>query len=483
MTLAAKHMDPVVGIDMHMVQPPPPAPPVMLPVPFVGYLIDPADYAGGCTIHVNGLPRARAGTPGMGCPPHVPPGGMFVKPPTNECEMYQGSSTVVFDGDAASAMGHQVLGCHDVGMVAPVRGWKQAVAKSLMMGSCSVVPISSSPVMINGTPAITVNASSTSDVLDKPKSPLGTVSIEVINAFGDPYANQAFELRLPNGDVEQGSLDQRGTTTICDVPSGHVILFLEGAMLPLVPARFPPLADPASTTARPGPVNTVDGSAIAHIVQPGETLRSIALRYGIADLLRLRHNPANGDLLEARPNPNILLPGDVVNITQPEHPAIQYRNTGTPLRTPGNHVVFLEPRQILLVDFRSTGPFDWSHAPWAPRYDQSISGGNLDAEGILAAAIPMHKTRLELEISPRFPNGTPAKLFFTLRLGHLDPPTDQTGAVARLRALGYLHGSSPTTRESYARALKKFQADYDDLEVSGTLDEATATKLVQKYRS
>lgn len=96
---AAKHMDPVVGVDMHMVQPPPPAPPVMLPVPFAGYLLDPADY-GSCKVMINGLPRARAGTPGMGCPPHIPPGGMFVKPPTNECEMYQGSSTVVIEGDA-----------------------------------------------------------------------------------------------------------------------------------------------------------------------------------------------------------------------------------------------------------------------------------------------------------------------------------------------------------------------------------------------
>ena len=33
MASAAKHLDPIVGLDMHRVQPPPPAPPVMMPIP------------------------------------------------------------------------------------------------------------------------------------------------------------------------------------------------------------------------------------------------------------------------------------------------------------------------------------------------------------------------------------------------------------------------------------------------------------------
>src|SRR5262245_15627048 len=61
---AAKHFDPVLGIDIHIIQPPGPVPPVPIPHPFVGFIIDPIDYAPilGATVMVNGLPRAQAGS-------------------------------------------------------------------------------------------------------------------------------------------------------------------------------------------------------------------------------------------------------------------------------------------------------------------------------------------------------------------------------------------------------------------------------------
>jgi hypothetical protein len=53
---AAKHFDPVLGVDIHMIQPPGPVPPVPIPHPFVGFLIDPMDYVPivGATVKVNG---------------------------------------------------------------------------------------------------------------------------------------------------------------------------------------------------------------------------------------------------------------------------------------------------------------------------------------------------------------------------------------------------------------------------------------------
>jgi|GEM_PF-4617894 len=44
------------------------------------------------------MPRAVAGTEGKAIPPHIPIGGMFVPPlPSNECEMFMGSATVLFE--------------------------------------------------------------------------------------------------------------------------------------------------------------------------------------------------------------------------------------------------------------------------------------------------------------------------------------------------------------------------------------------------
>ena len=60
MMLAAKHFDPVLGIDIHLIQTPASA---ILPIPhpFIGFLFDPFDYVPkiGATVRVNGIPRGR----------------------------------------------------------------------------------------------------------------------------------------------------------------------------------------------------------------------------------------------------------------------------------------------------------------------------------------------------------------------------------------------------------------------------------------
>ncbi|MFY0573455.1 PAAR domain-containing protein [Cystobacter fuscus] len=101
---AAKHFDPLLGIDIHLIQPPGGVPPVPIPHPHIGMVFDPMDYVPilGATVLVGGVPRAQAGTSGIALPPHIPMGGVFIKPPANESEVFMGSSTVSVDGDAFS---------------------------------------------------------------------------------------------------------------------------------------------------------------------------------------------------------------------------------------------------------------------------------------------------------------------------------------------------------------------------------------------
>ncbi len=123
MTIAAKHFDPVVGIDIHIVQPPGTVPPVPIPHPFVGVVLDPFDYLPifGATVLVNGLPRGQAGSAVVPLVPHVPIGGVFVKPPGNEGELLMGSSTVVAEGEPFSYLGLPALSCSDIGVPPPPR--------------------------------------------------------------------------------------------------------------------------------------------------------------------------------------------------------------------------------------------------------------------------------------------------------------------------------------------------------------------------
>ncbi len=160
---AAKMTDPVLGIDVHIIQPPGPVPPIPVPHPFIGMLFDPMDLVPfiGATIYVNGMPRAIAGTSGKGLPPHIPIGGVFVKPPSNECEMFMGSATVALDGDAASYMALPALSCNDIGMPPPPRTnpKKKTKMKSLALPSSVVLPIPAGlPVLIGGPPTISLMA-------------------------------------------------------------------------------------------------------------------------------------------------------------------------------------------------------------------------------------------------------------------------------------------------------------------------------------
>ncbi|MBD3297629.1 MAG: hypothetical protein GF341_03160, partial [candidate division Zixibacteria bacterium] len=156
---AAKHFDPIMGIDIHIIQPPGPVPPVPVPHPFVGFVIDPMDYAPviGATVLINGIPRAIAGTAGKGVPPHIPIGGVFVKPPTNEAEIFMGSMTVEVDGDAMSHLLHPALSCHDVGMIPPPRK-KPSKVKSMVLPTSMVMVIPGPPVLIGGPPTISLMA-------------------------------------------------------------------------------------------------------------------------------------------------------------------------------------------------------------------------------------------------------------------------------------------------------------------------------------
>lgn len=156
---AAKMMDPVMGVDVHLIQPPGPVPPLPVPHPFIGMLYDPMELAPfiGATVFVNGMPKATAGSEGKAVPPHIPIGGVFVPPPPgNECEMFMGSATVLFEGEPASYTALPALSCQSIGVPAPPRAKKKP--KPIMKLPLSVVvPIPAGPpVLIGGPPTISL---------------------------------------------------------------------------------------------------------------------------------------------------------------------------------------------------------------------------------------------------------------------------------------------------------------------------------------
>lgn len=161
MSIAAKHFDPILGIDVHIILIPTPAGPVPtpLPNPYVGMAMDPFDYAPliGGTVYVNGMMRAQAGTGGVATVPHIPMGGPFgPPPPTNESEVFMGSMTVASDGDAQSYFGLPVLSCSSIGMPPPFRP-KGQPPKCLVLPTSAILSIPAGrPVLVGGAPTISL---------------------------------------------------------------------------------------------------------------------------------------------------------------------------------------------------------------------------------------------------------------------------------------------------------------------------------------
>lgn len=153
--LAAKHFDPVVGVDIHLVVIPP-AGPVPIPHPHIGMVMDAIDYVAvlGATVFIGGIPRASAGTAGQPVP-HIPMGGPFSKLPGNEDETFMGSSTVLAESAPFTFSALPVLSCQAVGMMAPVRAKKPKKSYGMVLPTSVVMPIPAGlPVMIGGPPTI-----------------------------------------------------------------------------------------------------------------------------------------------------------------------------------------------------------------------------------------------------------------------------------------------------------------------------------------
>lgn len=105
---AAKQGDRVTAVDMHLILPPS-GPPVLVPHPFSGII----DGALSADVKINGLPAATVGSTATNTPPHIPQGGTFVIPPTNQGQISIGSTTVRINKKPAARAGDTALTCND----------------------------------------------------------------------------------------------------------------------------------------------------------------------------------------------------------------------------------------------------------------------------------------------------------------------------------------------------------------------------------
>jgi hypothetical protein len=198
-----------------------------------------------------------------------------------------------------------------------------------------------------------------------------------------------------------------------------------------------------------------------HTVKQGECILSIAENNGFF-WETLWNSSDNADLKRKRENPNELEPGDIVVIpdkrlkevtggTEQKH---QFRRKGVPAK-------------LRLQVKRNDEPR--ANVPYQLTIDGDTKTGQTDSNGIIEEPIPPNAIQGELRVGE-----AGSEEIYTFKLGSLDPINTEQGIRARLSNLGYEVSSE------LADAIREFQQK-EGLQETGVADEATKTKLVERF--
>ncbi|MCL5109894.1 MAG: PAAR domain-containing protein [Chloroflexi bacterium] len=108
---AAKQGDQITATDTHIILVPSPGgtTPTPLPHPFSGILTSGLSS----DVYIEKRQAATKDSVATNTPPHIPQGGSFQKPPSNQGKILMGSATVFINGKPAARNADQAQTCND----------------------------------------------------------------------------------------------------------------------------------------------------------------------------------------------------------------------------------------------------------------------------------------------------------------------------------------------------------------------------------
>jgi len=226
-------------------------------------------------------------------------------------------------------------------------------------------------------------------------------------------------------------------------------------------------AEAAEEELEPEPLSAEPVGTGDHLVRPGECISSIARNTGhFWDTLW--KDAGNTELRTARQDPNVLMPGDRVNV-----PPVR------PKQEPGQSEMrhrFIrrgEPSKVRIVVKQRGIP--QGNQPYTLDVDGEILTGILDPEGKLERAIPGNAKKGKLIVGV-----APDTLEYDLNLGGLDPVESWAGVQARLKNLGYECEVTGQFDEQTLDAVNEFRHNLG-LPPAERLDQATRERLEQEH--
>ncbi len=168
-----------------------------------------------------------------------------------------------------------------------------------------------------------------------------------------------------------------------------------------------------------------------YVLKQGDYLANLAHRFGF-DADAVWNDPANAELRQLRPNPNILWPSDILYIPD----QVSKKAETYPLAA-GQMNAFVTSPPTVTVTVRFTASSFASQGFTVPEQEQ-LTGLTTTGDGTATFDIPVTLSEFTIVFTE---SGTT----FSFGVGHLDPIDTLSGVAQRLQNLGYL---SPKTEIS-----------------------------------
>jgi len=287
------------------------------------------------------------------------------------------------------------------------------------------------------------------DLLDKNKHPVKGIGVEIT---------------LPDGTVEKGTLSDKGSFRKEGIDPGSCrVRFpdLDGREW----AKAGSFAEGAAVTLFKGAPKLPAGP---HKVIQGDHIASIAADAGFLSWKTIWDDGKNA-ALKAKRNPNVLYPGDMLEI-----PAKQKKEESIPTTEYSTFQTIGDPVQLKIV------VLDWAGNPVV---DTELDI-QLDAGEKIKTAGDGSATKKSVDPQGNKEGKLVVKGYsLALKLGHLDPVEEITGQVWRLNNLGYRAGNATDVEDPiFKSAVEEFQCDYA-LTVDGVCGPNTQGKLKDTHGS
>jgi N-acetylmuramoyl-L-alanine amidase len=203
-------------------------------------------------------------------------------------------------------------------------------------------------------------------------------------------------------------------------------------------------------------------------VAQGDTMYTIADRFGISDWRTICDHADNAALRAKRPHPHVLEPGDVVAIPDAEPPRKVVLDGRTQFTRRARD------QQILSVTLLHPNFSPISDTEVTLSIDGSRRTLKTDARGVLQVEVPIDARRVTVVVRDDV---------WDLDIGHLNPLREtrddgRSGCAARLHNLGYIDRDA--NDDEIAEAIRRFQLDHN-VPRTGALDGETVRALIDRH--